>query len=87
MDVEKCKKVGKDIGGKIGKDACATTKCQNIAYGMCQQHAKEEAMKPSNGCKAAFMRFRRCNKDEWAGFWYPEVNELCAKAVKARINY
>lgn len=36
--------------------------CQNIAYGMCQQHAKEEAMKPSNGCKAAFMRFRRCNK-------------------------
>jgi hypothetical protein len=40
----------------------AWLQCQNIAYGMCQKHAKEAAILPSNGCKNAFTHFRRCNK-------------------------
>ncbi|KAF6247043.1 hypothetical protein COO60DRAFT_1192727 [Scenedesmus sp. NREL 46B-D3] len=105
VNIETCKRIGREIGGKIGVDACGTTKkycgggrsfggsqrkkvslqqCQNIAFGTCQNRAREAALL-QGGCMFAFNGFQQCNRQQWAGFFNPEVDELCANAVAARI--
>lgn len=39
----------------------------------------------AGGCLFAFNGFQQCNRQQWADFFNPEVDELCANAVAARI--
>lgn len=105
VNIETCKRIGREVGGQIGIDACGTTKkfcgggrsfgspqrkrvslqqCQNIAFGTCQNRAREAA-RLAGGCLFAFNGFNQCNRQQWADFFNPEVDELCANAVAARI--
>lgn len=60
--------------------------CANIAYGSCQAKAKDAATGIMGACTRAFYGYKNCNKQQWAEFWYPEVDELCMMAV-ASLGY
>ncbi|WIA20285.1 hypothetical protein OEZ85_006118 [Tetradesmus obliquus] len=69
------------IGGPKPPVKVSFKQCQNIAYGTCQSKAKETASK--GACVTSFNGFNQCNRQQFADFFYPEVNELCARAVMA----